>query len=293
MIECEHCHEIWYCSEECQQMDAEEHNHNECRSLANMDVKWAKDYYQYCDDLITDVRLMIRVANKRSLELTKIAAVAAATKSTTPPSITEFDQEYQLLISNKDCYNEETLASLRGVVQYANYLMPPEIQIPEDDLLDVYCKHRVNMFGLWGTTGECLGYGVYPRASYFNHSCWPNTTFYKNTEHRIPHMDFLTVFPIEGSDEEVCISYIDISTDLASRRNTLLDKYFFHCTCERCVWQEANPTEPDPYHKYWAPGATNPTSEALADPSLASADYEYPVEGEGEGEANGDAPPQQ
>lgn len=141
------------------------------------------------------------------------------------------------------------LQSLRHVVQFTNYVLPVAAQMDEDELLEIYLKHRVNMFGLWGQNGECLGYGVYPRASYFNHSCWPNTTFFKNTTHKIPHMDFQTVFAIDTPGSEVCISYIDISGDLNTRRNTLLDKYFFHCTCERCTWQEQNPTAPDPYHK--------------------------------------------
>lgn len=151
------------------------------------------------------------------------------------------------------CYSEDVLTSLRSICQYANYLLPDDVIISDDELLEIYCKHRVNMFGLWANGGECLGYGVYPRASYFNHSCWPNTTFYKNPDLKVPHMNFLTVWPIQNEGEEVCISYIDISVGLSERRNTLLDKYFFHCTCERCMLQELSPEEPDPYYIYWAP----------------------------------------
>jgi hypothetical protein len=239
LLNCEGCHEVWYCNEECRDLDRPEHGHYECAALARFDIPWAKNYYSYCDDLVTDIRLLLRAMNKRYWQLEQ--------------GIGEFEEEYQLLISNMNCYSEDVLASLRSIVQYANYLLPEPLSVDENELLEVYCKHRVNMFGLWANGGECLGYGVYPRASYFNHSCWPNTTFYKNPELKVPHMNFLTVWPIEKEGEEVCISYIDISAGLRDRRNTLLDKYFFHCTCERCMLQELSPQEPDPYYIYWAP----------------------------------------
>lgn len=254
---CTGCEEVWYCNEECRLADLPEHGHYECRALKAFDIPWAKDYYSYCDDLVTDIRLLIRALNKKRLQ--------------EEAQSNEFHEEYQLLISNMNCYPEDVLASLRSIVQYTNYLVPDEAFVPEDELLEIYCRHRVNMFGIWANGGECLGYGVYPRASYFNHSCWPNTTFYKNPELKIPHMNFLTVWPIEKEGEEVCISYIDISTGLMDRRGTLLDKYFFHCTCERCMLQELSPQEPDPYYVYWAPA---PPPDGLPPDGVAPNEHE-------------------
>jgi len=235
---CSHCAQVWYCSEHCQNLDLEEHSNYECLALKNLDVKWAKDYYQYCDDLITDVRLLIRALNKRQVSIDVQPEEA---------DLDDFTEQYGHLISNKECYSQDVLLSLRGVAQLVNYLMPEEAQIEEDELLDIYCKHRVNMFGIWGDAGECLGYGVYPRASFFNHSCWPNVTFYKNKTKRSPYLDFVTVYAIP-KDTEVCISYIDISEGLKPRRHTLKDKYFFHCECDRCSYQEMNPDALDPYY---------------------------------------------
>ena len=239
LLQCQGCRNLWYCNEECRLADLPEHSRFECPALAKFDIPWAKEYYSYCDDLITDIRLLIRAMNKRYWQLEN--------------GINEYEEEYQLLISNMSCYKEDVLASLRTIVQYTNYLLPDPLNPTDDELLEIYCKHRVNMFGLWANGGECLGYGVYPRASYFNHSCWPNATFYKNPDLKVPHMNFLTVWPIEKEGEEVCISYIDISAGLRDRRDTLLDKYFFHCTCERCMLQELSPEGPDPYYIYWAP----------------------------------------
>eukprot|EP01120_Amphizonella_sp_Union-15-10_P001643 TRINITY_DN11794_c0_g1_i1.p1 TRINITY_DN11794_c0_g1~~TRINITY_DN11794_c0_g1_i1.p1 ORF type:complete len:396 (-),score=78.76 TRINITY_DN11794_c0_g1_i1:119-1306(-) len=235
---CSYCNEVYYCCEECQNLDMEEHYNYECPALQNLDVTWAKDYYQYCDDLITDVRLLIRALNKRQISIDIQPETA---------DLDDFTEQYGHLISNKECYSQDVLLSLKGVAQLVNYLMPEEAQMDEDDLLDLYCKHRVNMFGIWGDAGECLGYGVYPRASFFNHSCWPNVTFYKNKEKVSPFLDFVTVYATP-KDSEVSISYIDISEGLKPRRHTLKDKYFFHCECDRCVYQEMNPNAIDPYY---------------------------------------------
>lgn len=86
-------------------------------------------------------------------------------------------------------------------------------------------------------------------------------------------MDFSTVFSIEKG-EEVCISYIDIATGLMSRRSNLLDKYFFHCTCQRCDHQEKHPEGPDIYGAYW-------TGETLPAPTEAPPpvpDFPVPAE---------------
>eukprot|EP01121_Diplochlamys_sp_Union-15-3_P011807 TRINITY_DN3459_c0_g1_i1.p1 TRINITY_DN3459_c0_g1~~TRINITY_DN3459_c0_g1_i1.p1 ORF type:complete len:488 (+),score=85.08 TRINITY_DN3459_c0_g1_i1:53-1516(+) len=235
---CPFCEELWYCCQVCQNSDLEEHSNYECQALQNLDVKWVKDFYQYCDDLITDVRLLIRALNKRQMSIDT---------QTDPSEIDDFSEQYGHLISNKECYGPDVLSSLRGVVQIVNYLMPDDAQMEEDELLDLYCKHRVNMFGVWGDAGECLGYGVYPRASFFNHSCWPNVTFYKNKTSRSPFLDFVTVYSIPRGTE-VCISYIDISEGLKPRRYTLKDKYFFHCECDRCTFQALNPNATDPYY---------------------------------------------
>jgi hypothetical protein len=245
-VPCPGCYQVWYCNSYCQERDAPLHVPYECRALAALDVQWAREYYHYCDDLITDVRLLLRAMHRRKVDEEMRLSMATAEGSERGPEELSFDTLYSVLISNKTAYGPEVLDSLRGVVQFANWLAPDEAQVDEELLLDIYCKHRVNMFGIWGDQGECLGYGVYPQASLFNHSCWPNTTFYRNPETEIPFMEFVSVYPIE-SESEVCISYIDINTDLATRRHTLLDKYFFHCTCERCTYQEQNPHLPDPY----------------------------------------------
>mmetsp|Transcript_9058 Transcript_9058/g.10055 ORF Transcript_9058/g.10055 Transcript_9058/m.10055 type:complete len:481 (+) Transcript_9058:166-1608(+) len=232
--------QLWYCCGKCKELDKDEHEGYELAALSALDTEWVKEYYGLCDDLLTDVRLLIRAMNKRQI---------ARDKKEADPSIEvdSFTEQYAHLISNKECYDPDTLQTLMSIVRVANWLMPEKARMDEDDLLEMYCQHRVNMFGIWGDTGECLGYGVYPRASFFNHSCWPNATFGRCKTQLSPFMEFTSVYDI-AKDAEVCISYIDISTGLKDRRECLSDKYFFVCKCDRCVYQEQYPELIDPYY---------------------------------------------
>mmetsp|Transcript_4638 Transcript_4638/g.5038 ORF Transcript_4638/g.5038 Transcript_4638/m.5038 type:complete len:368 (+) Transcript_4638:161-1264(+) len=233
--QCPKCEKVWYCSSECQEMDRKNHDNIECHALQGMDFEWIADYYQFCEDLITDLRLLIRAA---AVRYNCIEESKKKNKKTN-----KFDSTYGQLISNRSCYTEEVLFSLRSVVQLVNYLLPPEGQVDEDLLLDVYCKHRVNMFGVWGAhNGECLAYGVYPTGSFYNHSCGPNTTFYRCSRERIPYLQFLSTERIHKG-QEVAISYIDITDGVEERQKCLEEKYFFACSCARCIYQLSNIAE--------------------------------------------------
>lgn len=73
------------------------------------------------------------------------------------------------------------------------YLAPqsglPYLPSPEK-LLSLICKEETNTFGLYprvtgllnttdaqASRGECYGFGLYPRAAMFNHTCFPNVSF--------------------------------------------------------------------------------------------------------------------
>ncbi|KAJ8482446.1 hypothetical protein ONZ51_g5361 [Trametes cubensis] len=96
-----------------------------------------------------------------------------------------------------------------------------------------------NSFGIWEMPvmdeSECLGFAVYPRASFFNHHCAPNVQ--KEREGRI--LRFLTTCGVEAG-EELCISYGHVeSMDLQTRRQELLEGWYFECRCSRCMAEAA------------------------------------------------------
>lgn len=92
-----------------------------------------------------------------------------------------------------------------------------------------------NAFGIWeqeelSENREFLGYAVYPRASYFNHSCDPNLT-----KSRIKGTMTFTLNKDVPKGEPLCIDYSGLlSYPVAKRRQLLKENWFFDCLCTRC-----------------------------------------------------------
>ncbi|KAF1347163.1 hypothetical protein BDV97DRAFT_300917 [Delphinella strobiligena] len=112
--------------------------------------------------------------------------------------------------------------------------------ITADTLKTVAQKSSHNVFNIWsqdlndGTTGgsECLGYALWPCASYFNHSCAPNVR--KKREGRV--WRFWADEEIEEG-EELCITYLggdEKSMCREERMEKLQKNWGFECACARC-----------------------------------------------------------
>lgn len=79
---------------------------------------------------------------------------------------------------------------------------------------------------------EFFGYGCWPAASYFNHSCGPNIE--KRREGRM--WEFRTGMDVEEG-EELCITYLsgeERKLSRGKRRVTLKRNWGFECACDRC-----------------------------------------------------------
>ncbi|KAI8996359.1 hypothetical protein BD414DRAFT_477685 [Trametes punicea] len=92
-----------------------------------------------------------------------------------------------------------------------------------------------NSFGVWEMPlveeSECLGFAVYPLASFFNHHCAPNVRKERNGR----TLRFLTMRAVDAG-EELCISYGHVEDmDLKARQKELLEGWYFECRCSRCT----------------------------------------------------------
>ena len=108
-----------------------------------------------------------------------------------------------------------------------------------------------NSFGIWSTADsnedpEMLGYGIWPIASFFNHSCLPNVS--KRRQGRIwsfsasPSGDVPTI----RTGTELCITYIRGEEDtlhVDERRRKLENGWGFTCRCPKCVYENAKEIE--------------------------------------------------
>lgn len=106
----------------------------------------------------------------------------------------------------------------------------------------IYFREMSNSFGLWEGTGEqgvtddqeLLGWGIYPSAVYFNHSCEPNIIKLR----RGRYLQFVATRDIRPG-EEACIAYGSVEDPTPERRKRLLEHYHFWCTCTRCNRESA------------------------------------------------------
>jgi hypothetical protein len=82
------------------------------------------------------------------------------------------------------------------------------------------------------------GQGVYTVGSCFNHSCKPNLQIHYAGEDD----EMLCAVALRDikKDEELYISYIDESLNIAERQQQLFEHYLFTCTCEKCEEDKAN-----------------------------------------------------
>ncbi|TDL26725.1 SET domain-containing protein [Rickenella mellea] len=100
-------------------------------------------------------------------------------------------------------------------------------------------RDACNSFGIWSGTGsrdgdEFLGYGIWPDASFFNHSCQPSVT-----KTRVGQgWEFSsTLRRVVAKDDELCISYLGEEEDKMSvveRRKKLWNGWGFECMCPKC-----------------------------------------------------------
>ena len=149
------------------------------------------------------------------------------------------------LIADASTY-KEVGNMMRNTEAYLMLLaVVPETLLPwitESAVRSLHAHSSHNVFGLRaldeggeeGDSGsECFGYGLWPHASYWNHSCAPNVQKQRSgrTWKFWANRDIL-------KDEELCISYLggdERSLDDIERRAQLKETWGFECGCSKCI----------------------------------------------------------
>ncbi|KAG7664237.1 SET6 [[Candida] subhashii] len=107
--------------------------------------------------------------------------------------------------------------------------------INPDHVRAIIGKNLSNAFGIWSETSnptedkEFFGFGVYPSASFFNHSCAPNIVKTMDTN----KLSFRTLRDILPG-EELCINYGNYLDESVETRRKELSEWFFDCACNKC-----------------------------------------------------------
>jgi len=153
----------------------------------------------------------------------------------------------------------QTLLSLHGstndhdsIVDNAKFLhalispfCPPHMNFSAELAAKVIAKERLNSFCLMepysqkGPQRSIKAYGIYQKATFFNHACIPNACRFDYVESGQPGDEHNTDIVIRlikdvAVGSEICISYFRINKDYSTRKKILMEDYGFVCECDRC-----------------------------------------------------------
>lgn len=132
-----------------------------------------------------------------------------------------------------------------NVYQYLYILLPEPLkqELTVEKFRHILGSEYGNSFGISDNYCEdpdcrdCLGYRVFPEASYFNHSCAPN--IHKTAINDVVNSKNVMTFVLSRNvafGEQLCIDYKDIlHFDVMNRRKVLKENWFFECACDRCI----------------------------------------------------------
>lgn len=87
-------------------------------------------------------------------------------------------------------------------------------------------------------SGEFLGWGVWPEASFFNHSCRPNVRKERKGRFWSFSVDMNGNGDVINTGDQLCITYLggdERDIDVDERRQRLLTQWGFRCQCGRCI----------------------------------------------------------
>ncbi|KIW09559.1 uncharacterized protein PV09_00432 [Verruconis gallopava] len=131
----------------------------------------------------------------------------------------------------------------KNVRSYLHLLcvLPTELlpHVTGANCLTLVSRDSHNSFGIRSLDdngSEMFGFGVWPTASYFNHSCEPSVA-----KRRVGRAwEFWTAHDVEAG-EELCISYMggdEQDLNLVERRRRSEEIWGFLCACSKCMCEE-------------------------------------------------------
>jgi len=237
-VACKKCRKHIYCKECSELHMAREHHHEECDLLAFLT-------HYYPNSNTRDFRFIIRVI----LSARRERVLKTRTKESFPESWRKdpfiFDSFVDLLNLSRNSkanpQQEEAFeVACRSMFAVFKQVKGPDYLnfITEEEIMHVY--HVVLSNGhemIHPFTSETYGMGIFPTASYLNHSCLPNAFWYNDGSGML-------VFKAKREikkGEEITTSYLDSTDILYFRQKGLLDSYFFYCQCQQCQFQMSLP----------------------------------------------------
>ncbi|KAK4786312.1 hypothetical protein SAY86_003001 [Trapa natans] len=162
--------------------------------------------------------------------------VAAYNLSITSPS------NFQTLLSlqSRDFRTDDATASIVQLI--ASVFPPPPTPFSHGFSLELSAsllsKDKLNAFGLMEPSGgdgerSVRAYGIYPRASFFNHDCLPNVCRFDYVDTGDTDIIVRMIHDVPMG-REICLSYFPVNLNYRNRQKRLAEDYGFSCDCDRC-----------------------------------------------------------
>lgn len=260
-----------FCNPNCLSMAVSStHSPWVCQSLSNLES---------CPQLIGEC--LDRQAQARFL-------VAAYNLAALSPS------DFQTLLSLQgsiDAIDAGTAQFLHSVISSLCASSKPVDGFSVELTAALLAKDKLNAFGLMEQFSEnkersVRAYGIYPKASFFNHDCLPNACRFDYVDSASDRNTDIIVRMIHDVPEgrEICLSYFPVNENYKSRQKRLSEDYGFVCECDRCK-VEANWSDDEDGEKEGEDVMGEDDGDDDDDEMVAS-DAEIEAEAEGEGESD-------
>ncbi|EEB07565.1 histone lysine methyltransferase Set6 [Schizosaccharomyces japonicus yFS275] len=194
---CAACKQVHYCSKICQKQDWSMHK-LECKALRNASTNGL---------LPTVCRLLIRLYSQTQKDQSLFA------------DCKDHEAEIQ---HNTALWSDAELISSAA----SHYTEARDVNA----FLSLFCKLSINAMSLVTPAFDAIGTCMDSTLARINHSCQPNCVFMvEGATARLVALQTLQ------KGDFVHISYVDTTLPYNVRTNELQQKYFFTCTCQKCM----------------------------------------------------------
>ncbi|MEY3481146.1 MAG: hypothetical protein RIQ71_1921 [Verrucomicrobiota bacterium] len=224
-----------YCSAKCRDDHAPLHQ-SICALLR--DVPALALHHDCPPDL---VRALLALVAKRAAGLhSKAESPDRETLPADPLAFEGGPEAFAQMLGHSGIMDSSTKRSLRALAASLCSRLPEELRPPLDLLLTWAAQINSNSHGLTraNSVNECLGFGLFPLGSLFNHSCLPNCTYVNEGAQLV----FRLLRPV-SEGEELCVNYTELYAARDERRAELLAGKSFECRCRRCTLSPAGDEE--------------------------------------------------
>jgi SET and MYND domain-containing protein len=157
-------------------------------------------------------------------------AVAPEDEQSTPDVIVDGTEAITDLQDHTADMPEALLITLTETAKQLKYLVDPWARTSMDTCLALLCRYYCNAFELETTDRGWVAVGLFPSASFLNHSCVPTCRFSVD-----PH-GFLRIFAARALPKgaELSIPYVNPAMPVERRQARLQRHFFFQCACTLC-----------------------------------------------------------